>query len=246
VIVVPPAPTVVRDWSSRHDQRSRQFDVSDALAGRAPLQDRMWDIGPVFDQGTTPPLSLHDASGCVGMATAAAANVIRLAAVSEYARRQDVDGLLEQADALALYDRAQQLDQVSGEAYAGTSVLAGMKAGQEAGLWSGYLWAFGTRPLAQALMQVGPAVIGIPWTTGMEDPDPDGVIRPGGQAAGGHSMALVGLLVSKPGGPWFVAQQSRGPNVGQGGRVLIHHKDLSRLLAGVGEAAVPIPPGGVQ
>jgi hypothetical protein len=233
-------PRVVRDWSSRHDPQSRDFDVSDALAGRVPLADKMWPIGPIFDQGTTPPLSLHDASGCVGMGVAAAANTLEMAATASAA---SLRGLLQKEDALQLYARAQQLDSVSGDSYAGTSVLAGMKAGQEAGLWSEYLWAFGTRPLAQAIMQVGPAVIGIPWTTGMEDPDPGGVIRPGGSAAGGHCMALVGLVTSRPGGPWFVAQQSRGPTVGDHGLVLIHHKDLSRLLAGVGEAAVPVPPG---
>lgn len=237
------APKVVRDWSSRHDPRSRDFDVSDALAGRVPLADKMWPVGPIFDQGTTPPLSLHDASGCVGMGVAAAYNVIELAAGDAAPHQGPNGGLLMEDDARALYRRAQELDSVSGESYAGTSVLAGMKAGQEAGLWPEYLWAFGTRPLAQAIMQVGPAVIGIPWTTGMEDPDPAGVIRPGGPAAGGHCMALVGLVTSRPGGPWFVAQQSRGPSVGDHGLVLIHHKDLSRLLAGVGEAAVPVPPG---
>jgi hypothetical protein len=236
-------PRVVADWSSRHDPRSRAFDVSDALAGRVPLADKMWPVGPIFDQGTTPPLSLHDASGCVGMGVAAAANTLEMAATASAA---SLRGLLQKEDALQLYARAQQLDSVSGDSYAGTSVLAGMKAGQEAGLWSEYLWAFGTRPLAQAIMQVGPAVIGIPWTTGMEDPDPGGVIRPGGAAAGGHCMALVGLVTSRPGGPWFVAQQSRGPAVGDHGLVLIHHKDLARLLAGAGEAAVPVPPGATK
>jgi hypothetical protein len=237
----------VRDWSSRHDPRSRNFDVSDVLAGRVPLADKLWPIGPVFDQGTTPPLSLHDASGCVGMAcrrrrqragdrhnhrTQAGNRSGRSAAVPE--------------DALALYARAQQLDQVSGEAYAGTSVLAGMKAGQEAGLVVGV--PVGVRhPAAGAGADAGrPGGDRHSVDHGMEDPDPAGVIRPGGNPAGGHSMALVGLVTSKPGGPWFVAQQSRGPKVGDHGRVLIHHKDLARLLAGVGEAAVPVPPGATK
>jgi hypothetical protein len=237
-------PQRITDWTSRHDERSRGFDVSDRIKARVPIQDRLWDIGPVFDQGTTPPLPLRDASGCVGMATAAAGNVLRLASAPVYGRRGDVD-LLEHADALHLYDRAQALDHLSGNAYAGTSVLAGMKAGVEAGLWSSYLWAFGTRDVAQALLQVGPVVIGIPWFDGMEDPDAQGVIRPTGRPAGGHAMCLVGLVASRPGGPWFVAQQSRGPGIGQAGRVLIHHRDLSKLLAGAGEAAIPVPPGGV-
>jgi len=235
------SPRVVRDWSSRHDDRSRAFDVSDRIRARVPIQDRLWPIGPVFDQGTTPPLSARDASGCVGMAVAAAGNVHAVAA--GYAPL--TTDYLSKDDALKLYDRAQELDHVSGNAYAGTSVLAGMKAGVEAGLWPEFLWAFGTRDIAQALLQVGPVVIGIPWFTGMEEPDKTGRITIGGDKAGGHAMCLVGILASRPGGPWFVAQQSRGPSVGDGGRVLIHHRDLSRLLAGVGEAAIPVPPGGV-
>jgi hypothetical protein len=231
-------PTVVRDWVSRHDLRSRGFDVSDRIKVRAPVQDRLWPAGPVFDQGTTPPLSARDASGCVGMAAAAAGNALR---IQEAAAGGPRAVHLTKDDALGLYDRAQDLDHVSGKAYAGTSVLAGMKAGQEQGLWGGYLWAFGTRDIAQAILQVGPVVIGIPWFEGMEDPDPAGVIRPSGKPAGGHALALVGLLASTPGGPWFVAQQSRGATVGDHGRVLIHHRDLSKLLAGVGEAAIPVP-----
>ena len=223
------APLIVRDWVSAHDPRSRRFDVSDRIKARVPIQDRLWPIGPVFDQGTTPPLSARDASGCVGMAAAAAGNVL--------------GATLTKADALELYDRAQELDHVTGSAYAGTSVLAGMKAGVERGLWAGYLWAFGTRDIAQALLQVGPVVIGIPWFDGMETPAADGVIRPTGAPAGGHAMALVGIRASKPGGPWFVAQQSRGTTVGDNGLVLIHHKDLSKLLAGIGEAAIPVPNG---
>jgi len=238
-------PRVVRDWSSRHDERSRGFDVSDRIKVRVPIQDRLWECGPVFDQGTTPPLSLRDASGCVGMAVAAAGNVLLLASANPYVRLDDAE-LLNRDAALRLYDRAQELDHVTGTAYAGTSVLAGMKAGQEAGLWDSYLWAFGTRDIAQALLQVGPVVIGIPWSTGLEDPDPSGVIKPSGSPAGGHALALVGILASRPGGPWFVAQQSRGEQLGDRGRVLIHHKHLAGLLAGVGEAAIPVPPGGVQ
>ena len=50
---------MLRDWASRHDPRSRDFDVKARLKARVPVQDRVWQIGPVFDQGTTPPLSLH-------------------------------------------------------------------------------------------------------------------------------------------------------------------------------------------
>jgi len=186
----------------------------------------------------------------VGMAVAAAGNVLQLATYpgGQYLAPERVPGLLSKDDALALYDRAQELDHLSGKAYAGTSVLAGMKAGVEAGLWSQYLWAFGTRDIAQALLQVGPVVVGIPWDTALEEPDQHGIVRPGGTPAGGHALALVEFRMTVAGrpGPWFGAQQSRGPLEGRGGIVYLHHKDLARLLAGVGEAAIPVPPGGVS
>lgn len=260
--VVPPPPVVasaaalprvIRNWSSRHDPRSRDFDLRSRLAASLPLQDRLLEFGPVLDQGTTPPLSLHDASGCVGMAVAAAGNVLHLATASEYLaahRVAEFDGMLTRDDALALYGRAQQLDHLSGEAYPGTSVLAGMKAAVEAGLWPGYLWAFGTKDIAQALLRGLPVVIGIPWDEQLDAPDDAGIVTPGKRtgSAGGHALALTGFRMTLAGrsGPWFRAQQSRGPSHGDAGCVWFHHRHLAGLLAGVGEAAIPAPAGGVQ
>jgi hypothetical protein len=233
-----PAPARVSDWTSRHDPRSLEYPVRARLARAVPLTDVSLPAGPVLDQGTTPPLTVRDASACVGMACTAAANVLRL-------RAGRVE-LLEEDAAHRLYARAQDLDAVRGHDYAGTSVLAGLKAGQEAGLWAGYLWALGgTKDVAQVLLQLRVAVVlGLPWSTALEDPDRFGVIRPGGVDAGGHCLAVVGLRLGMLGGsagPWFELQQSRGPAEGNAGRVYMHHTALGRLLAGVGEAGVPLP-----
>jgi hypothetical protein len=85
-------------------------------------------------------------------------------------------------------------------------------------------------------------VLGLPWDAGLEEPDAAGVIRPGGASAGGHALAAVGLRTAVAGrpGPYFVLQQSRGVTEGQGGLVYLHHSHLSRLLAGRGEAGVPL------
>lgn len=251
----PPAPDGpskrVSDWSSRHDPASLEYAVRDRLGSPVPLQDLVLEHGPILDQGTVPPLSVHDASACVGMAVVAAANVLD-ATSRPPTDRQAAGTFLHEADARAIYRRAQDLDAVSGADYAGTSVLAGMKAGQEAGWWDGYLWALkGTRDIAQALLQLrSPVVIGIPWSEDLEAPDAAGVIRPGGRPAGGHALAVIGLRLQLPGGhgagPWFVLQQSRGPAEGVGGLVHVHHADLAQLLAGVGEAAVPLPRWGLS
>jgi hypothetical protein len=236
-----PEPARVSDWTSRHDQRSLEFPVRRMLERPVPLQDVSLDAGPVLDQGTTPPLSLRDASACVGMACIAAAHVLK----GQYPMAYDVEPFDEE-DARRLYVRAQDLDHVHGNDYPGTSVLAGMKAGQELGLWGGYLWALGgTRDVVQVLLQLRVAVVvGVPWSAGLEEPDRDGVIRPGGADAGGHALAVVGFRLGRIGGrlgPWFELQQSRGRAEGIGGRVFLHHSDLSRLLGGIGEAAVPLP-----
>jgi hypothetical protein len=154
-------------------------------------------------------------------------------------------GLLDEGDARELYARGQELDHVAGEDYPGTSVLAVMKAGREAGLWDGYLWALeGTRDIAQVLLQLrAPVVLGIPWPAGMESPDAAGVVEPTGSAGMGHAVTVVGLrqrVAGRP-GPWFVLQQSRGTAEGDGGLVYVHHKHLGELLRGTGEAAVPLP-----
>ena len=232
-------PRRVSDWTSRHDPRSLEFPIRQRLERAVPLADVSLDAGPVLDQGTAPPLSLRDASACTGMAAVVAANVLELRA------GRPIMWEAREADARALYRRAQELDHVHGVDYAGTSVLAVMKAGQEAGLWPAYLWALGgTKDIAQVLLQLKLAVvIGVPWSADLERPDAAGVIRPGGADLGGHSLAVVGLRLQVAGrpGPFFELQQSRGTSEGSGGRVFLHHSQLRTLLAGRGEAAVPLP-----
>jgi len=233
-------PARVLNWTSRHDVKSLEYGVRARLRAPAPLVDRAWDHGPILDQGTAPPLSLHDASGCTGHAGVNAANILTLAARPGPA---DLLPPLDHADAMRLYERAQELDEVPGEAYPGTSILAVMKAGQEVGLWGSYLWAFGTRDVAQAILQVGPVVVGIPWLSKMADPGPDGIVTVAGDDQGGHALCLFALRMKVAGraGPFFGALQTWGPDVGDHGVIWVHHRDLARLLHGRGEAAIPIP-----
>jgi hypothetical protein len=226
----PPAPVEVFSserraltWRSRHDPRSLQFGVRAAVAGSAPLTDHLWHIGEVLDQGAD--------GACVGFAVVAAHN-----AVSDL----DVDAV----EARAIYARAQRLDEVPGEAYTGTSVLAGMQAGVEAGLFGGYRWAFGTRDVAQAVLQIGPVVVGVPWLSGMFDTGPGGLVTLTGDDEGlGHCLAVVGIRLKGPQGqpgPFFVWQNSYGPGYGDDGLGYVHHRDLATLLHGIGEAAIPM------
>jgi hypothetical protein len=215
-------------WSSRHDPRSLGYGVR-ARLGAAPLQDVDLPLGPVLDQGQE--------GECVGCGTVDATNVLRL-----LAGRRD---LLKIDAAAALYHRAQQIDDVPGVDYSGTSVLAGMQAGVEAGYFGSYLWAFGTRDIASALGHGRPVVIGIPWLSGMYDTGPGGVVEVKGDDTGaGHCLAVVKLRMKGPQGqpgPWFGWLNSWGRSYGDGGLGWVHHRDLAALLHGRGEAAIPGP-----
>lgn len=219
-------------WRSRHDERSRLFGVRDRLAGSSPISDHLWPTGPVLDQGAE--------GSCVGCGVVHAVNSLRLARA--FAAGGDL-GMLGLADAVDVYERAQELDVYPGEDYTGTSVLAGMQAAVEYGLIGGYLWAFGTRDIAQAVLQRGPVIVGVPWLSGMHETGPGGLVELAGEDVGaGHVLAIVGIRRIGPQGqpgPYFVWQNSWGPDYGDGGLGYIHHRHLAELLRGVGEAAIP-------
>jgi hypothetical protein len=221
--------TPALDWRPNHDERSLGFGVRERLTGSAPLTNVLLSTGPALDQGAE--------GACVGFGTADAGNVLRLLA------RPGTRELLGDTDATELYRLAQKLDQVPGESYEGTSVLGGMKAGQQSGLWGGYLWAFGTKDIAQALLhRRGPVVIGIPWFDGMYETGPRGVVRVGGALVGGHCLAVVGLQLTGPNGEpgvHFIWQNSWGPSYGDEGLGYIANRDLVGLLRQQGEAAIP-------
>lgn len=219
------------DWSSRHDPRSLAYGVRELLAaGPLQLADVTLPVGPVLDQGAE--------GQCVGMAVVTATNVL-----DELAGNLDGQ-LLAEVDADRLYRRAQQLDARAGEGYVGTSVLGGMRAAVEAGLFRSYLWAFGTRDIASTILGRRPVIVGIPWLSGMYETGPGGRVDLAGDDVGlGHCLTLVGLRMTGPQGqpgPWFVWQNTWGTDYGDGGLGYVHHRDLAQLLRKHGEAAVPM------
>ena len=217
------------DWKSRHDPASLGYGLRQLLAASTPIQDHVLPMGPIMDQGAE--------GACTGFGAAAASNVL-----------EAIDGgteWLAAADADELYERAKDIDEWPGDSYAGSSVLAVMKAGQERKLWDGYVWDFGTADIVQSILSGRPVVMGVPILSGMFDTDGDGVWSVTGSATGqGHCLPAVGVLTSVAGrpGPWIVVQNSWGTSWGDGGLGYVHHKDLARLLRGVGEAAVPVAP----
>lgn len=145
--------------------------------------------------------------------------------------------VVTEQDALAIYYRAQQLDEYPGENYEGTSVLGGAKAMQEKGWISSYTWAKSLTDVLHAIGYAGPVVIGVNWLAGMMDTDGNGQIHATGAVEGGHCVALVGVSIPKK---LVRVHNSWSTSWGYGGDAFLSFDDLERLLGDQGDACIPV------
>lgn len=199
------------------------------MAGLVPRQKRLWRAGERLDQGRE--------GACVGFAWTA-----ELLARPNEVRVPDSDKFARE-----LYREAQRLDVWPGEAYEGTSVLAGAKAAQKAGFIGEYRWAFSIDEVIDALVAIGPVVIGIPWYENMYETRPSGLVEVGGRLVGGHAITLTGYHPGMRirGEGWWKRHEvirwrnSWGEAYGRGGDGFITPDALERLLSDDGEACIP-------
>lgn len=199
------------------DPKSRAFPIRTLVSGLRP-RSYTWARGDVLDQGLE--------GACVGFGVSGelAARPVRVPAI-------------DNAFAFGLYREARTLDEWPGEAYDGTSVLAGMKAGHARGYFESYRWAFGLDDLIMAVGYKGPAVLGVNWRDGMWDTDADGTLYVTGPVAGGHCLYVRGVNVRSR---RFLGTNSWGPGFGLNGDFFVSFNDMALLLADDGEAAIPI------
>lgn len=134
-----------------------------------------------------------------------------------------------------LYRAAQEVDEWPGNAYDGTSVRAGAKILQAAGFITHYWWAWDVETVINALLSLGPVVVGTNWYSGMFQPDEDGHIELTGHLAGGHAYLLNG--VSRTRG-LVRLKNSWGTSWGNNGMAWLDLEDLERLIAEDGEACL--------
>jgi hypothetical protein len=200
------------------DERSKRFPIR-ALIGDPPLKPKRWTCLPRLDQG-------REGACCgFGWSHELAADPVRVKVTD--------------TTALAVYHRAQQLDEWPGEAYEGTSVLAGAKAVQEQGHLLEYRWAFSLDDVLATLSVHGPVVIGVDWHEGSMQTDARGYITPTGPVMGGHCTLLRGLIRER--GQWVcVGRNSWSERWGVKGDFKLAASDLEFLLANSGEAVVPV------
>lgn len=204
------------DRLPQFDERSRNFRAVAGIEDK-PRRSYSWNKTRWFDQGTE--------GACVGFSLA-----------HELVARPSVN-LVGEYVATEIYKEAQKIDEWAGEAYSGTSVLAGTKVATQRGYFTEYRWAFGEDDLALAVGYRGPAVLGVNWYTGMFQPDSAGYIHPTGQVEGGHAILCAAYSVPRNA---YRLDNSWGQGWGQGGNCWIHRDDMAQLLSEQGEAMIPV------
>lgn len=214
------------DYTPRLDQRNLAYRVSAQpdLSGKP----RYWTPGVVLDQGQEGSCVGH---GVVGeyVASPARGKLVYNPAWKSVTRADMGHSL-----AVAVYNRAKEIDEWEGSDYDGTSVRAGMLVAREHGWCSGFRWALNMAELRTALEE-GPVVVGVEWRSGMYEPY-HGDLIPTGSVVGGHCLLVTGYSARTKS---YRLLNSWGPDWGHRGQAYITDTDLDRILfqAG-GEAAV--------
>lgn len=196
------------------DPRDRQYRLRGPRAA-SRRQSRFWHTGSWSDdQGDVP--------RCVG---SSCAHWLASRPVKQWLAPQGI------------YELAQHLDEWEGNDYEGTSVRAGFKVLQLLGAIDEYRWTWDADDLAAHLLEVGPAVIGVDWYAGMDEPDERGVMTPRGELLGGHAVLVCGFTRH---GDRFKIKNSWSQAWGRRGCAWLARCDLDQLLKDGGEAAAGV------
>lgn len=203
------------DRIPQFDERSRDYPIRKLIGDKKP-RSYTWRCSSWLDQGSE--------GACVGFSFA-----------HELAGKPKPMPFITEQTAKIIYREAQKIDEWHGEAYEGTSVLAGAKVVVKKGGMKEYRWAFGIEDLKLAVGYAGPAVIGVDWYTGMFDTDATGFISATGTVAGGHAILCHGISIKKKA---FKLHNSWGRDWGMDGECWISFDDMDKLLRQQGEACI--------
>lgn len=141
------------------------------------------------------------------------------------------------ADPDEIYRLAQTMDDWSHMPHEGTSIRAGAKALQQMGYITEYNWSFNLSDTLDALLEVGPVVIGVNWYTQMFEANNDGIIKIGGINEGGHCVKLDGANMKTR---LVRLKNSWGRGWAANGSAFISFDNLERLIHENGEICLAI------
>lgn len=136
-----------------------------------------------------------------------------------------------------IYNEARKIDEWEGEDYDGTSVRAGAKVLQREGFISSFLWAWDLKTMIDAVLMKGPVVVGTTWYESMFYPDSKGLIKVGGNVAGGHAWVVNGVNTKTK---LFRLKNSWGKSWGLNGRAFISFDDMDFLIKDYGEILLAV------
>lgn len=209
------------DRLEEFDERSRNFPIRSMVESK-PLRSYTWRCNDFFNQGRQ--------GACVGYSIGH-----ELAA-----RPAEVTGITDKWLVEKIYWEAQRNDPWEGGVYPGatpnyegTSVLSGVKAAHQKKLFESYRWAFSLEDVLLGVGYNGPAVIGVPWYSGMYNTDSDGYVSPTGTPIGGHAVLVRSVNVKKK---HVIIRNSWGRSWGVNGDCYMTFDDLGTLLDQRGEA----------
>lgn len=134
-----------------------------------------------------------------------------------------------------LYHESQLRDPWAGENYPGTTVRAAAKVLKDLGLIKEYRWAQNVNDVVNALLTVGPVVVGTKWYSDMNVPKENGLMKVSGTNMGGHAYVLNGVNLESR---MIRIKNSWGKAWGKGGFAFISMEDFDKLLNEGGEACV--------
>ncbi len=134
--------------------------------------------------------------------------------------------------ALKMYSDAQRITGQPQDDQSGTTVAAGAKAARQdyAHNISAYHVAASVAEAQQAILKIGPVVVGTDWYSNMMDPDNANVIHASGSVVGGHCLLWIGYDPAKKGAENTLLN-SWGSSWGQNGEVQISDADLRKLFS---------------
>lgn len=183
---------------------------------------RIWNAGPILDQGNTP-----ECVGYAGWGWLAGGPVVNRPPFTP----------------TVLYHWAQDSDEWPGSDYEGSSTLGLMKALKQRGYIDKYQWSLDAETLVAWILTTGPVIVGTWWTLDMFPATKTShgyYLEPTGSNEGGHEWRIIGADRDRwtPDGSKGAVRMvnSWGTGWAEKGRAWVSFKALDHLIKDEGEA----------